>query len=350
MKKTACRVIGAVLFLAVGICILARVSEILRTKTAKDRVHSLYALDRESIDVLVLGSSHGYSSIQPNVFWHDYGIPCFCMCSAEQSVPSSYYLLLEALRYQKPKVVLLESNYMYLEEMYSKQERLHDALDGIRMGRVKLEALNDFLFSNEAMSFRDRLTYYLPFVLYHSRWDELMPYDFHATELYQKGGIQNYGIMPIEDPGVPDVTVMIPEVPLAYFEKIRRTCEENGIQLVVYAAPFGIWDGDVERYRNWMGVNNSLETYLEEEGIPFLYYHKIPEAGIDFSVHFRDETHMNTYGAARLSTHLAAYLSEQFGLQDHRQEPAYRSWDEGYEKYRKAELEGAEEALLKTQK
>lgn len=336
MKKRICQIVSAMVFLTIGVLIFAHVSETLRAKTNQgiDMVHSLYQLEKDNIDVLVLGPSHGYSSVQPNILWHDYGITSFLMCSPGQSVASSYYLLQEALKYQKPKVVLLESYFMYREDKYVREERLRQAFDGIRLGKVKLDMLKDF-FSEDDLKFEDLLSYYIPFVMYHSRWSELEACDFNK-DLYLKGSIQDYNIFPMEDPGVPDVIGEIPEVPFHYFKKIQQLCEESGIQLVAYLAPFGVADGNTKAYKRRIGVGNAFEQYLAEQNIPFLYYHKIPEANINFSTDFRNATHMNTFGAVKISRHLGGYLSQEFNLEDHRQDPVYQSWDEDYEKYRQA--------------
>lgn len=48
---------------------------------------------------------------------------------------------------------------------------------------------------------------------------------------------------------------------------------------------------------------------------------------------FRDYDHMNTRGAEKLTRHLGAFLMENYELQDHREEAAYQSWNEDYQKY-----------------
>lgn len=345
MKKKICRIFGVAMFLAVGIFIFAQISELFRAKTAsnKDMIHSLYKLEKDSIDVLVLGSSHGYSSIQPNTLWHEHGITSYVMCSPSQSVPSSYYALLEALKYQKPKVVLLEAFMMHYEKKYTMEPRLRQVFDGMRLGKVKLDALGDLLPSTDEMGFKERLTYYIPFIKYHSRWNDLRYYDFHTTNMYLKGSILNYKVFPVEDPGMTEETKEIPEIPLQYLQKIRQTCEENGIQLVLYSVPYSISDGNVEKYTTDMEVNNALEIYLAEEGIPFLNYNKIPEAGIDFSTDFRNATHMNTYGEVKVTRYLGTYLTQEFDMEDHREDPAYESWNRDYLRYKNAAGESADD-------
>ena len=61
------------------------------------------------------------------------------------------------------------------------------------------------------------------------------------------------------------------ETACAYFEKIQELCDENNIQLIVFSTPFGISTTD-KHYIYRQGINNTLETYLAEKNIPFLYF------------------------------------------------------------------------------
>ena len=105
----------------------------------------------------------------------------------------------------------------------------------------------------------------------------------------------------------------IPENSMEYLEKIIQLCQENGAEFVMFAIPYGI-ETDQARYDRRQGINLTLETYLEEQGIPFLFYQKDIDAGIDFSTDFRDKTHLNTYGAEKISSHLGKWLRETYQL------------------------------------
>lgn len=340
MKKFL-RLFGTIVFMALGIFIFSYISEIVRPKTGagSDMVHSLYHMEKNTVDVLVLGSSHGYSSVQPNVLWHEQGITSFSLCSHGQSVASSYYILQEALKYQKPKVVLFESYYIFLDKKFTSEARLRQAFDGIHLDKIKFDMIEDFLSGDgNAVDIKDKLSYYIPFIKYHSRWQSLKNHDFNK-KYYLKGVVQKYKTVPIQDPGVPDTMGDIPQVSLTYFEKIRELCEKENIPLVVFAAPYGIPEGENqgEGSRNRMSLNNTFEVYLAERGIPFLYYQKMPEAGIDFATDFRNTTHMNSFGAAKISGNLGEYLMENYDLEDHRGDEKYNSWEDDYELFRQNE-------------
>lgn len=330
MKKTGKWILSTVVFLAVGLILFFHISEILRKKTAEetDMVHSFYAVEKDTLDVLFLGSSHAYYGIQPNKLWEDYGITSYMMASPEQTAATSYFLLKEAFAYQKPKVVVLESYYLWYNGLYNSESRLRQAFDGMRLGPNKLAMVQTMLEGN---GFKDKLTYLVPFLKYHSRWSELESYDFH-TKAYRKGARIDFTTVELEDPGIPKKAAPVPDISLEYLDKMIALCEENDAKFVVTAIPFGI-ETDKKRYRRRQGLNLTLGDILEEKGIPFLFYQRDYGDVIDFSTDFRDKTHLNTAGAMKLTSHLGGWLSENYGLPGHKGDERYASWEEDLRLY-----------------
>lgn len=338
------RMAGTVLFLICGLLIFVNLSEVLRRKTAAqtDMVHSFYEIEEDTLDVLFLGSSHLYYGVQPNELWKEYGITAYSMSSPEQTAATAYYLLKEAFQYQKPKVVAMESYYLWYNGLYDSESRLRQAFDGMRFGKNKLEMLRTMLPDAGPKTL---LTYCLPFLKYHSRWQELENYDFH-TQPFLKGARLDYTTAPLENPGIPAQGTAIPEVNLEYLDKIIALCEENGAEFMMFAAPFGV-ETDMERYDRRQGLNLTLEQLLQEKEIPFLFYQRDYPEVTDFTVDFRDKTHLNTAGAVKLTHHLGGILKEQYSLEDHRQDKAYEMWNEDLQKY-EAERQNAMENPVDT--
>ena len=77
---------------------------------------NFYKLDRDTVDVLFLGSSHCVTSFDPQVLYDEYGITSYNLGSGAQSIMVSYYWLEEALRYQSPKVVVLDTYMLFWYE------------------------------------------------------------------------------------------------------------------------------------------------------------------------------------------------------------------------------------------
>ena len=152
-------------FLLIGVFLFSGISEVLRRKSGgqSDMIHSFYGIEKNTLDVLCMGSSHGYSSFQPNTLWNEYGLTSYVMCSQRQTMASTYYLLQEALKYQKPRVLLLESYYLFCKKKYTDEEALRMGFDGMRMSRIKYDMVEDILGKK---GFKEKLTYYIPFLKY----------------------------------------------------------------------------------------------------------------------------------------------------------------------------------------
>ena len=72
-------------------------------------METMYRLEDNSIDVLALGSSHSFVDINPSVLYREYGIAGFDLGGSRQPFWNSYYYLKEALKTQKPEVIILEA-------------------------------------------------------------------------------------------------------------------------------------------------------------------------------------------------------------------------------------------------
>ena len=94
-----------------------------------------YDEPKNSIDVLVLGSSNAYTAIIPNVIYNEYGITSYVLGSSVQRMWISYYYLEEALKYQKPKVVALEVFCAKFPTL-NNEDRNRKALDYMKISKT----------------------------------------------------------------------------------------------------------------------------------------------------------------------------------------------------------------------
>lgn len=316
----------------IGICSLLFVSnEVLRKKEGKgvDMVRSFYRLEPESIDVLVLGSSHAYYGFQPNQLWEEHGITSYVLGSPSQTMICSYYLLKEALKYQKPKVVLLEGYYFRSGEVFVFEERLRPVTDNIRTFEYKRDLI-EMAFPDAG--WKEKLPYYVPFLLYHSRWKEIKKYDFIQPDYY-KGALVRFGESPHETPAPPSEELEeIPETAIEYFEKIQDLCRDNNIELVVFKTPITDANGDeLEWYLETTGLNNSVAVYLDKQNIPFLPMQN--DIDIDYAHDFNDYGHLNFTGQKKATEYLGNWLTAHYDLPSHKEDPAYRSWEKDHEDF-----------------
>ncbi len=191
MKRTLCFLLRCLVF-AILLCLV--LSRINRTLEPKYYLHGyywpttptytqFYDMERDSLDVLFLGSSVAQNEFIPQLLYNEFGIRACNLSSERQSPVISYYWLKEALNRQSPKLVVLET--LFLQNRYpddplnSSVYLARKALDPMRWSSVKLEAVHDLCarYRNQR-----ELSYFLTNIQYHKRWPELKADDFDTDE------------------------------------------------------------------------------------------------------------------------------------------------------------------------
>lgn len=306
-----------------------RITEILSHKTGvNDTVASFYDRPKDSLDVLFVGSSHAYRAFSPMELWGGYGIPSYNLATASQSIPSSYFLIKEGIRRQKPEVIVLEAYGSWYESDYVSAELLHGAVDGIPLNRTKLEFLLDFL--PESMEPKECLLFAFPMMLYHGRWQELHKRDFSPRRQFLNGYQYTEKTVPVQKPEPVKEMEPVYENTMEYLEKIISLCEKNHVNLVIALTPLG----ESGQYGEIVRRANTFMEYAARRGVDCLNFQELAdEIGIDFETDFYNPDHMNAFGGDKISRYMANYLTERYGLADRRGEEAYADWQLSYEEY-----------------
>ena len=104
------------------------------------RWKEFYVQPKESLDVLFLGSSYSYRSFVPAVFDSILQISSFNLGSSNQTPMTSNLVLKEALRYQKPKLVVMEVCDNTLSVSDNFKSGIHN-IDFINSWDIKLELM-----------------------------------------------------------------------------------------------------------------------------------------------------------------------------------------------------------------
>ena len=105
--KTVKTIIKIFLFSFILVLVCQREYNVLSWKDTPG-IETLYTSEKDSIDVIFIGSSHSFCSLNTGILWNDYGIASKNIGDSGQRFPTSYYYLLDALKTQNPKVVFIE--------------------------------------------------------------------------------------------------------------------------------------------------------------------------------------------------------------------------------------------------
>ena len=106
--KTGKRLAGAICFWLILALVINGLTFITRNKNEAEQVYPYYDEPKKSLDVVFLGSSHVMCGIYPMELYREYGITAYDYTSSALVLPQAYYQVVEALKTQTPKVLVLD--------------------------------------------------------------------------------------------------------------------------------------------------------------------------------------------------------------------------------------------------
>ena len=299
-----------------------------------------YEMERDTVDVLFLGSSHAAAAFSPQELYDDYGITSYNLGSEQQNLLITYYWLKEALHYQSPKAVVLDClmlfSYIPGEVLNTAEGFGRKAIDPMRWGAVKREAIADICARDKKQS---AASYYFTNLRFHSRWTDLQREDFSYDMLSSHYELKGYNAG-MGFPEKPQHFAHLPfdaassqekeeprEIMLEYLNKILQLCRENGIEVILVKTPTGGERASVQRY-------NAEQEIAQANGLALYDFNEraLWEA-IDFNGMEdldTDSEHLNFSGASKITHYLGKILTEEYEVAP-RQHSAYESTRQYYQ-------------------
>ena len=259
--------------------------------------------ERDSFDVLFLGTSMVYCDVNPLLIYEETGVASYVLAGPAESMPVTYYSLREAVKTQSPEYVFLELNSMF--------EPGHN-FDRVNVGYMpwsvnKLRAV----FTCEK---KDIATLLFPLYGYHGELetalkagrlynrkicavpDPLLGYTFVGETLEIEGETVREEWQGAEDT---EYFALNGE----YLRKIGEYCREKDIKLVLFlspttnAVPQGAMDGLME-VLGTVEYADLLNFSAEGRAL-----------GLDYKTDYCDIWHLNFKGAEKFTAVMAEYIS-----------------------------------------
>ncbi len=330
--KPAKKFIKAVLFLLIFAVLFLFAQRLLQAKwddkaqLPTSAWEEYRSLEKDTVDVLYVGTSQVYSAVDPLRIYEKTGITGYDISVGGMRWDLACAALSAALQTQSPQVVFVDMSMIRYGE--SKDEAgIHTLLDQLPLSFSKVKYVLEC--DNEDLALTDAL---FPLFRYHSRWEELNEDDFayaagkvdltnargHLVSFKIKGGEH----WTFDDD--PDAVFTIPDRAWEYMREFASICEKNGIELVFFKVPALNWQA------KW---SEASKQAAEELNVPYWeMFYEIDGMRIDSTVDFRDKNkHMNQYGANKVSDRIGEYLQQNYDLADQRGSNA--RWDEDLVKY-----------------
>lgn len=318
-------IIRIVFFLTILIMILLYWNRVFKPKYS-DGIYDLttyYGLEENTVDVLVLGTSHAFEDFNTGTLWDEYGISAYVLGGSMQPMWNTYYYLREALKTQKPKVIVLEGYAAIFQSDYMEESNVIKNNYGLKWSRNKIRSLDASVPAERLGDF------VLAYPHYHARYNDIGRTDFvnnQGNPMYDdwKGFGCNMNTKQYDSIDIRQVMrrANLNSKTELYYKSIINLAKENDIPIVIVISPYaGINESNQE-------VFNRVGDIAEEQNVPYLNCNLlVEEIDIDYSTDVADADHLNYKGNQKFSRYIGEYLCGNFDIPDHRGDSRYDSWE-----------------------
>ncbi|MCR4924647.1 MAG: hypothetical protein K5931_11620 [Lachnospiraceae bacterium] len=295
---------------------------LLKSKEGILQMHSLYKQDENTVDVLFVGSSHIFIHVNNGILWEEQGLSSYDLASAEQPFWISYYYIKEALKTQKPKLIVLDITTPGVRPVDFQPENWMATNNyGFKYNKNYYDALKS---NTLEQSFRRLL---IPLNSMHGRYNDLREEDFtdpDNSKVY-KGFDSREGTTVFEEaPAVKGITGREPisEKEEKYLRILIEYLKEENIPLLLVSSPYVL---DAKSQAKF----NTIFDIADEYQVPYVDFNKLyDELKLDFTKDMQEDLHLNKMGNAKYSSYLGKYIKDNYDIEDHRADEKYASWDE----------------------
>ncbi len=317
--KTVLSILVILALTVTGLSIAASVTE---RKDSQNKYTAFYEQEAD-FDVLFIGQSRMLNTVFPMELWRDYGIVSYNLAGHGNRIPTNYWLLLNALEYTTPKLVVLDCGLMKEEGKVGTIEQLHLSMDHIPMSATKAAMVEDLLGDSP-----QKMDFLWKFSTYHNRWNEVTGADIAPVINMEKGAESRVGVAsPAAHQDFGREEVLQEEgVGAQYLRKILDECQERGIEVLLTYVPFPDPTG-------WQVESNSVWPIAEEYGVDYLDFHTLlPKVNLWTDCHDPD-AHLNPSGGWKITDYLGEYITSHYPVEDQRENPLYADWTDAYAEY-----------------
>lgn len=342
MKKIG-NIVKAVLFLIVCFACLAVVSNLLEYEHEMEpnlSMNEFYKQDKNSAQMIILGSSHTTMGFSPIECYKQTGITSFNLSTAKQPIEVSYFLLKEALKTQSPEVVIYEVSGLYYKVSEINIAKYRYSMDSMPLSLNKIWMADSYARYNgdfELFSIGEALC---PIYYYHDRWKEINEEEFDyvgSPVTYLKGQVIRSYITEIDfdmdafDKKLakkvakkPSAQPAIRENNINFLLKIKKLCDDNNIKLVLTTTPTNRWNTAKEEL---------VEKLAKDYNLDFVNLCQPNGEIIDYSRDMADGNHVNARGAKKTTKYLYDYIMKNYGVKGKGSNSEFEKSVKYYDKY-----------------
>lgn len=312
-----------------------------RTLTGDEpRVRNFYKLEKDSLDIVLLGASTAYTDYSAPLAWKEYGITSYSLGTNSAPMGLAKSMLKEVRNYQNPKLILIDINgILYDDDGETKEASIRRWIDNMRFSSNKVDTIQEMIPESQ------RIYYYLPLLKYHSNWE-------HLDECLKAAKIQ---LATATDPtylsamcmeGSTSIKPMKNLIDVKNYKKTSPMFKKSGqhlIELLEYCKQENITNvifTNMPRFYNSDKMLKEKERFNEAKKTITSYGYTcidldedVDEIGLDPQTDFYNPNHLNVYGQKKNTKYLVERLMKDYGIKGNHDAEIKARWDKEYQAY-----------------
>lgn len=292
------------------------------------RFEDFYAQKKDSLDMVFIGSSHSYCTFDPENFDAVFQTKSFQMGTPLQHPDTSYFTLLEILKYQKPKVVVQEIYWDVLDDTFE-MKQANSFFEVLKNEELKKQYIKEVFPLGEKLKYSFLpIRFQQDYFAYESNEIEKKiekKYDVKKKKAESQTGEEYYRSKGYvycnmnmlsgeynetnQFKNFDGKDWSMDNTQKKYLKKIIELCKENNIELIFVTAP--VANVSMEFIKNYDAVHETIADFAKKSEIAYIDYNIVNQnIKLFTNDNFRDDAHLNDSGVKIVNTHFIEWLKE----------------------------------------
>ena len=341
-KKISNNAIRAAVFLciiAISVIVSANLLVFADAEYTNKVLEQFYDQDEDTVDVIYFGSSATQRGWVVPVAYHDDGVASYSLATGTQPFILTKYLMEEALKTQSPRLFAVELRGICRTPDNISDVAVRRIVDNMKPSVNKFRAIktvSDYAKLGENEVDDTGMSYYFPFLKYHSRWNPSKQPHYGTVDYYR-----GYALDPIVSFKVQEMVpsdwndgydhekMEVVESSKEILNDLLDYCDQlDNTDVVFIISPF-------EAYDIGMHKLNYVKAIVEDRGyevIDFMPPENREAIGLDNKTCYYNREHLNLYGSIKYTHYLAEYMKDNYDVPDRSGDSRYAGWEEDYER------------------
>lgn len=285
------------------------------------RVKNFYKLEKNSLDMVLIGASTAFTDYSAPLAFQEFGYTSYSLGTNAAPMGIAKSMLIEVLKTQNPKVIVIDINgILYNDEFETREGPLRSWIDNMPYSENKVQTIQELVNEDE------RLSYYVPFLKYHSNWAKFKDNVKESIDEFRhqdnihllSAGIQGTAqIIPQKSSiSIKTHTQKRPMYHLSgqHLKELLEYCQKQGLTNIVFT--------NMPRYYSEKMIpererNNAAKALIHQYGYECIDMDDyVDEIGLNPQTDFYNQNHLNIYGQKKLTMYLGKRLNEKYHLSD----------------------------------